>query len=99
MTEAAQATESAEEGHPSHKALPSLFWPVACVVACLVMLPVFTVLYVAWTTDQNNHKFCATLGAITAQQPPGPAAGNPSRAYDLNLYSSVMNLEWRLGCP
>jgi len=73
--------------------------PALVLAACLLLFPAFTVGYVAWSQDQNNHKFCQLIESVTAvQPPPGNASANPSRAYGQNLYKSAVALQGRLGC-
>ena len=46
-----------------------------------------------------ERKLCTTLGRLTAlKPPPGPAAANPSRAYEQELHATLAQLGPDIGC-
>jgi hypothetical protein len=58
-----------------------------------------SLLYITHVVSQNNVKWCTTITLLVSEKPPpGPAAANPSRAYEQRLYADLTKLRHDLGC-
>jgi len=63
------------------------------VIICLLLAEL---LFTARLVNSSQHKWCQTIGLLTAQKPPaGPAAANPGRGYEQKLYADFRQLR---GC-
>lgn len=57
-----------------------------------------SLLYTGLNIQASDHKWCHTLQTLTAQKPPSPAKGNPSRIFANQLYQELTDLERQFQC-
>jgi len=65
-----------------------------------ILLSMFVLLFGAYQTNANNHRFCDLFNALITQPVPKPADPHkdPSRARSYDLYVKFVKLDHNLGC-
>ena len=84
-----------------------IFWPVAILIAGLILFPAFTVGYVTYVQHQQNLGWCRLLEDISngppptrVSTPPGPGATEVQKLsyHRWLVYIDIVQLERHYGC-